>query len=152
MAQDETLERVGAVRLAVDHVHDLLLDLFGLGVAAGPVVSRASSVGRDEKVLHVIQVSVLGVLDRVDDARLQVEEKRARDVVIVVRLVEEDVLAVARVAVRGVLFQDAILADAVLGAQLFPKLRADLVAALANLKGDHLARHRARQPFDSDKR
>ena len=70
---------------------------------------------------------------------------------IVVRLVEEDVLAVARVAVRGVLFQDAILADAVLGAQLFPKLRADLVAALANLKGDHLARHRARQPFESDK-
>ena len=48
--------------------------------------------------------------------------------------------------------QDAILADAVLGAQLFPKLRADLVAALANLKGDHLARHRARRSFDSDAR
>jgi len=30
----------------------------------------------------------------------------------------------------------------VLRAQLLPKLRADLVAALANLKGDHLARHR----------
>ena len=97
---------------------------------------------RHEEVLRVVEVSVFRVLDGVDDARLEIEEQSAGHVVVVVRLVEEDILAVARVAVRGVLLQNAVVGDAVLRAQLLPKLRADLVAALANLKGDHLARHR----------
>ena len=65
----------------------------------------------------------------------------ARHVVLVVGLIEENVFPIARVAVGGVLLQDAVLGDAVLRAELLPKLGADLVAALANLQGDHLARH-----------
>ena len=43
VAQDETLERVGPVRLPVDHVHDLLLHALRLGVSRRPVVSRAAA-------------------------------------------------------------------------------------------------------------
>ena len=83
-------------------------------------------------------------MDRVDDPRLEVEQERPRDVVLVVGLVEEDILAIARLVVRGVLLEDAVLADPVLRAELLPKLRADLVAALPHLERDDLARHGAR--------
>ena len=56
-------------------------------------------------------------LDGVDDARLQVQEQRAGHVVLVVRLVEEHVFAVAS-ALGGVLLQHAIFADAMLQAKL----------------------------------
>ena len=48
--------------------------------------------------------------------RLEVEQQRARHVVLIVGLVEEDVLAVA--ALRREVLEHAILADAVLGAEL----------------------------------
>lgn len=100
-------------------------------------------------------------LDCVDDPGLQVKQEGAGHVVVVVRLVEEHVLAVAR-AVCGILLQHAVLADAVLQAQLrggqggrcqprprcsksttrrlsrlAPELAANLVAALANLQRDN---------------
>ena len=56
--------------------------------------------------------------------RLQVYEAGARDVALIVGLVEEDVLAVA--AARRVLLEDAVVVDAVLRAQALPELGADL--------------------------
>jgi hypothetical protein len=56
---------------------------------------------------------------------------RSRDVLLVIRLVEEDVLPVA--TVRCEVLEDAVLRDAVLETQLLPELHADLVATLANL-------------------
>ena len=56
-------------------------------------------------------------LDGVNDARLQVQEQRAGHVVLVVSLVEEHVFPVAS-ALRGVLLQHAVFADAVLQAKL----------------------------------
>jgi len=74
----------------------------------------------DVEVLRVVEVLVGSTLNRVDDSRLQVDEERARNIVLVVSLVEKDVLAV--VALHGVLLQDALRTDAVLLAQAFPEL------------------------------
>eukprot|EP00966_Prymnesium_polylepis_P276043 6377621-Prymnesium_polylepis.2 len=78
-----------------------------------------------------------------EDARLEVDQQRAWDVLLVVGLVEEDILAVA--ALRGKILEDAVLVDPVLEAQLLPELHADLIAALADLQRDDLARLRARE-------
>ena len=92
-------------------------------------------------------VDVLGVVEArelllhvVQHPRLQVHQQRTRDVLLVVGLVEEDVLAVA--ALDRKVLEDAVLADAVLGAQLLPELHPNLVPALTNLQRDDLARHR----------
>ena len=62
----------------------------------------------------------------------------ARDILLVVRLVEEHVLPVT--PVRGKVLQHAVLVDAVLHAELLPELHANLVAALAHLQRDNLTR------------
>ena len=94
----------------------------------------------------------------VDDARLQVKQQRSRHVVLVVRLVEEHILAVAR-PLRRVVLQHTVLADPVFQAQLPskkpqahtvkrthprhtrlpPELGAYLVAALTHLQRDDFA-------------
>jgi hypothetical protein len=61
-----------------------------------------------------------------EHTRLKVDEQRTRDVLLVVGLVEEDVLAIA--AVRRKVLEDAILADAVLKAQLLTALFESVVA------------------------
>lgn len=48
----------------------------------------------DENVLRVEQVSVSLALYHVDHPRLEVQEQRSRDVVVVVRLIEENVFSV----------------------------------------------------------
>lgn len=61
--------------------------------------------------------------------RLQINEDGARDILVVVSLIEEDVFPVVELGVfLGVFFQDAIGADAMLLAQLFPKLCADYLS------------------------
>ena len=121
-----------------------------LRLTARPVVASASAVRRHEEVLRVVEVPRVARLNTIDHLhstyercvsgnrsgggtrckrcslshpRLQIKQQSPRDVVVVVGLVEEDVLAVA--PIRGKVLQDPILADAVLGAQLLPKLRAD---------------------------
>ena len=64
-----------------------------------------------------------GKLCSLSHPRLQVKQQSPRDVVVVVGLVEEDVLAVA--PIRSKVLEDTVLANAVLGAQLLPELRAD---------------------------
>ena len=58
-------------------------------------------------------------MDAVDDPGFEIDEKCTRYVVLVVSLIEENVFAV--VALSGVLFENALSADAVLHAQLLPK-------------------------------
>ena len=57
-----------------------------LAVARCPVVSCAAAVLGEVDVLRVVQLVVLRVHDVVDHARLQVQQHRPRDVVLVVRL------------------------------------------------------------------
>jgi hypothetical protein len=85
-----------------------------------PVVSSTTSVSGHEEVFGVIQVSIEPVLDTVDDARLQINEKCARDVMLVVSLVEEDIFAI--ISLSRILFKYSISADTVLHAELLPKL------------------------------
>ena len=84
---------------------------------------------RDKEVLRVVQIRVEAILDTVDHSGLQVDEQGSRNVMLVVRLVEEHILAV--VALRRVLLQDALSADAVLRAQLLPKLVANCSSRIA---------------------
>lgn len=53
-----------------------------------------------------------------------------------------------RTSLSGEIFEEAVLADAVLEAELLPELHADLVAALPHLNGYDLARH----PFKADQK
>ena len=59
-----------------------------------PVVSCAAAVPGHEEVLRVVQVRILAILDVVYDAGLEINEQGARDVVLVVGLVEEHVLPI----------------------------------------------------------
>ena len=59
-----------------------------LTVTGGPVVSRAAAVLGEVDVLRVVQLVVLRVHDVVDHARLQVQQHRPGDVVLVVGLME----------------------------------------------------------------
>ena len=147
-----------------------------------PIVSRAATVLRDKDVFWVIQVGIRRGEDVVDDlatrvnvrkrgttrftyARLKVDQDGTRDVVLVVCLVEEDVLAVA--ALCRPVFEYALLVDAVFSTQPLPVDRTHfernresalgwvpgidrnrtLVAALPQLHRHNFARHCAR---DSD--
>ena len=87
----------------------------------------------------VEEVSILRVEDTIDDSRLEVHEDRAGNVMLIIRLVEEHILAIRSVHCKWL--ENAFRIDAVLCGKLLPKLMTDLVAALANLQGDDLARH-----------
>lgn len=75
------------------------------------------------EILRIVEIRVEAILNGVDDSRLQVNQEGTRDVMLVIRLVEEHIFAV--VSLRRVLFQDAFSADTVLHAQLLPELVTD---------------------------
>ena len=60
---------------------------------------------------------------------------------LVVSLVEEHIFAIASSSLPINVFKKTIRGNSVLSAQLLPELRSNLVAALAGLKRDNLARH-----------
>lgn len=72
---------------------------------------------------------------------LQIHQDRSRYVVIVVRLIEEDILSISRIHPYRMLLERTILCDPMISAQMLPELRSDRVAALARLDGDELPRH-----------
>ena len=78
---------------------------------------------RHEEVLRVVQIRVEAVLDAVNDSRLEIDEKGARNVMLIVGLVEEDIFPV--VALCRIFLQNAFSADTVLHTELFPKLVSD---------------------------
>lgn len=114
------LKTVTPIRLAIDHIQHLLLNLPTHRIPHRPVIPRAGTSLVHIEILGVIDVLVRASLDTVDHPGLEIQENRAGDVSRVVGLVEEDVLAVA--AVRCEVLQIAILVDAVLKAKLLPKL------------------------------
>lgn len=92
-------------------------------VTVAPVVAGADAVLADVKVLRVVDVLVGPRLDAVDHAWLEVDQDGPWNVPRVVALVVEDVFPVA--ALGSKLLEVAILADAVLLAQLLPELAAN---------------------------
>jgi hypothetical protein len=49
------LERITAVGLSVDHLHQLLVDSFTGAVPLSPVVTRSTAIFRHPDVLRVVQ-------------------------------------------------------------------------------------------------
>jgi len=139
VTKHKPLQTIAAIRLPINHLHELVVVLLRLPVARGPIVTRPAPIARHKHILLVIQTAILRVQNRINNTRLQIHQQRPGNVVVVVRLVEEDVLAV--VPVRGKVLQHAIGADAVLRTDLLPKFAANLVAALAHLQRDNLVRH-----------
>ena len=78
---------------------------------------------RNVEVLWIVEIRVEAILNGVDDSRLQVNQEGTRDVVLVIRLVEEHIFAV--VSLSRVLFQNTFSANTVLHAQLLPELVTD---------------------------
>lgn len=74
----------------------------------------------DVEVLWVVQVLVEPILDSVDDTGLQVDEERARDVVLIISLVEENILSV--ISLGGIFLQVTFGVDSVLLTQTLPEL------------------------------
>lgn len=57
-----------------------------LGIPTGPVVTSTSAVLREVDVLGVVQVCIRRIENGVDDARLQIQQYSARDVVLIISL------------------------------------------------------------------
>lgn len=159
------LEAVTAVCLTVDHIHELILRPAAHLIPLRPVVTSTCALLVHVDIFRVVDVLVRSALDAIDYARLGVHENRAGNVSRVIRLVEEDIFAVAAFS-RKVL-EVAILVNAVLLAESLPELRADwkvgvsvkrraressrgfhishtTVSTLASLERDYLSRHGVR--------
>lgn len=139
------LERVTSVCFAVDHLHDILVHLFAGLVTISPVVPCTDPLFADVEVFGVVNVLVGTGLDAVDDlcglasafwsflrsiathSWLKVNQDGSRNVSGVVALVVKYVFSVA--ALGRKVFEVAILADAVLLAELLPELAADCASS-----------------------
>jgi len=141
--ENKALHGIRSVSLAIDHLHDRLEVLLSLPESASPVVPRPAAVAGHEEVLGIEQVPVRSRGDLVHYTRFEINEHGARDVMVVVRLVEEHVLPIVyRVVVRGSkVLQHSIWGDAMLSTQLLPELCTNLVAALAALESEDLSWH-----------
>jgi len=73
----------------------------------------------DIEVLRVVQVLVETILDCVDDTGLQVDEERARYVVLIISLVEENILSV--ISLGRIFLQVTLGVDSVLLTQTLPE-------------------------------
>lgn len=60
------LERVAAVRFAVNHLHDIFVYTFTSLVAITPVVCRTHTILSNVKVFRVVNILVRAVLDTID--------------------------------------------------------------------------------------
>ena len=101
-------------------------------VSHAPIVACTCARLVDVEVLRVVDVLVGARLDGIEHPGLEVEEDCAGNVASIVRLVEEDILAVAAFC-RKVL-EVAIAIDTVFLTELLPELLPDAVAALASLQ------------------
>ena len=88
----EAFQGVSAFGLALDHVHSLLLYCFCLTVVRSSVIACTATFFAYEDVLGVVERGEVQGLDTVDHPRLQADQQRTRDVVLVVRLVKNTTL------------------------------------------------------------
>ena len=117
------LQAITPIRLPINHIQQLILNLSTTRIASRPVVPRAGALFQLENVLRVVDVAIRARLYALDHPRLEVEKQRAGNVTRVVGLVEEDIFAVA--AFDRVVCKVAGLVDAVFLAELLPELGAD---------------------------
>jgi hypothetical protein len=71
------------------------------------------------EVLWVVQILVEPILDCVDDTGLQIDEERARDVVFIISLVEENILSI--ISLGRIFLQVSLWIYSVLLTQTLPE-------------------------------
>lgn len=119
------LEGVTSVGLAVDHLHNILMNTLARLVTLTPVVGSSDAILAHKEVLGIVNVLVRAGLDTIDHSGLQINEDGAGDVARVVGLVEKHIFAIA--ALGREVFKVAILRNTVFLAQLLPELTANFV-------------------------
>jgi hypothetical protein len=72
------------------------------------------------KVLRIVEVLIKAILNGVDDTRLQVNQKGARDIMLIISLIEKHIFSV--VSLCRVLLQVTFRVDAMLLAKTLPEL------------------------------
>jgi len=118
------LKGIAPIRFPVNHLHNLLVNLFTSLIPITPNVAGTHAILAYVKVLGIINILVGPRLDPVNNTRLEIDQDRSRDVSGVVALVVKDIFAVTALG-RKVL-EVSILTDSVFLAQLLPKLAANL--------------------------
>jgi hypothetical protein len=105
-------QRIATICFSVYHLHDIFVDRLSGLVAIPPIVCSSDSILADKEVFRIVDILIWSRLDAVDDlepplavrrdmvrlityTRLQIYQDRARDIACVIRLVEEDVFAIA---------------------------------------------------------
>lgn len=118
------LQTVATIRLPINHVQNLILHSLAHRVSRRPIVTGTRTFLVHIEVLRIVNVAVGTIDDTIDHSRLEIQHNRARDVARVVRLVEEDVLAIAAGvrALGSIWVKVAILVDTVLETELLPEL------------------------------
>lgn len=78
MRQDKSLERIGIVRFAINHIEDSLVVFGSLSKAGGPIVASAASVLRHKNVFGVekprLRIVSVASGEFVHDARFQINQ------------------------------------------------------------------------------
>ena len=92
--------------------------LLALTEARSPIVPGAPSITCNEQILRIKQRPVRPCINLIDDPRLEVDQHRAGDIVLVVGLIEENVLAIVDSGAGGVRLEKALRGDAMLEAEL----------------------------------
>lgn len=88
--EDEAVEAVGVLGLALQSLEDLLGDRVALRVAVRPVVARTAALFAHEHVLGVVEVRLVALANALDGLVLEVEQNGARHKARIIRLVEEN--------------------------------------------------------------
>ena len=107
MQNQEALQTVRPVGLAIDHIDDLLLDTLALRIPTRPIIPRTTSFFGNVNIFRVIQLRICAILYSIDDSGFQVDEEGPGHVVVIVSLVEEHILAVLDLVTDSILLQDA---------------------------------------------
>lgn len=71
MQNDKAFQRLRAISLSVNHIHDVFLELLALSESTGPTVTSSSSLLRDEYIFRVVEISIGAHLDGVYDLTQQ---------------------------------------------------------------------------------
>lgn len=61
--QHKAFKTIGTFGLAINHIENLFLELIGLGVAAGPVISGPTALLRDEDILRIVECRIGAILN-----------------------------------------------------------------------------------------
>ena len=115
------LERITALGFSVYHFHHFFVYFLAISVALSPVISCTTSILGHEYVFWVIKVCIRGCEYVVDNTGLEIDEYGTWDVVFIVCLVEEDVLAIASFCCP--FFENPLFVDPMFCTQALPVYR-----------------------------